>query len=147
MTKKQYDIIVIGAGSAGLSVGLFMNTAGFKVLMLAKTDMAIGGDCLNDGCVPSKALIHVAKIVNSGKAAAAFGLQVSGHVDIKKVIEYVYSKQAVIRKHENAQWLKEQGIDVVLGNASFAGKHKVAVNGETFTGKKIVIATGSSPKN
>jgi pyruvate/2-oxoglutarate dehydrogenase complex dihydrolipoamide dehydrogenase (E3) component len=146
MTQKQYDIIVIGAGSAGLSVGLFMNTAGFKVLMLAQTDAAIGGDCLNDGCVPSKALIHVAKIVYSAKTAAAFGLQVSGKVDIKKAIDYVYCKQELIRKHENAQWLREQGMDVVLGNASFAGKNEVVVNGEKYTGKKIVIATGSSPK-
>jgi pyruvate/2-oxoglutarate dehydrogenase complex dihydrolipoamide dehydrogenase (E3) component len=146
MTQKKYDIIIIGAGSGGLSVGLFMNKAGLKVLMLAKTENAIGGDCLNDGCVPSKALIHVAKIANSAKTAAAFGLQVSGKVDIQKAIDYVYSKQELIRKHENAQWLREQGIDVVLGNAHFANQNEVDVNGEKYTGKKIVIATGSSPK-
>ncbi|CAN5313258.1 FAD-dependent oxidoreductase [soil metagenome] len=146
MTQKKYDIIIIGAGSGGLSVGLFMNKAGFKVLMLAKTDSDIGGDCLNDGCVPSKALIHVAKIVNSAKTAAAFGLQVSGKVDIQKAIDYVYSKQELIRKHENAQWLREQGIDVVLGNAHFEDQNEVDVNGEKYTGKNIVIATGSSPK-
>ncbi len=146
MTQKKYDIIITGAGSGGLSVGLFMNKAGLKVLMLAKTENAIGGDCLNDGCVPSKALIHVAKIANSAKAAAAFGLQVNGKVDIQKAIDYVYSKQELIRKHENAQWLREQGIDVVLGNAHFANQNEVDVNGEKYTGKKIIIATGSSPK-
>ncbi len=57
MIEKIYDIIVIGAGSGGLSVGLTMNKLGFKVLMIAKSDKEIGGECLNDGCVPSKALI------------------------------------------------------------------------------------------
>lgn len=146
MTQNKYDIIVIGAGSGGLSVGLFMNTAGFKVLMLAKSDRGIGGDCLNDGCVPSKALIHVSKMVNSAKMASAFGLLVTGNVDIKKVTDYIYSKKELIRKHENAQWLREQGIDVVLGNASFSGKNEVVVNGEKYAGKNIVIATGSSAK-
>lgn len=63
MTEHEYDIIVIGCGSGGLSVGLFMNKAGFKVLMISKTDKSIGGDCLNDGCVPSKSLLHVSKIL------------------------------------------------------------------------------------
>lgn len=146
MSQKKYDIIVIGAGSGGLSVGLFMNKAGFKVLMLAKSDEDIGGDCLNDGCVPSKALIHVSRIAHSAGMASEFGLQVSGKVDIKKAIDYVYSKQEVIRKHENAQWLKDQGVDIVLGHAAFTGKNEVEANGEKFEGKKIVIATGSKPK-
>lgn len=146
MTQNRYDIMVIGAGSGGLSVGLFMNKAGLKVLMMAKTDNDIGGDCLNDGCIPSKALIHVSRIANSARIAKEFGLLVSGKVDIKKAIEYVYSKQQVIRKHENAQWLKDQGIDIVLGKAAFTGKNEVEVNGKRYEGKKIVLATGSKPK-
>ena len=78
MQNKQYDIIVIGSGSGGLSVGLFMAKAGFSTLMISRSDEDIGGDCLNDGCVPSKAFIHVAKIVHSAKQATGFGLQVSG---------------------------------------------------------------------
>ncbi|MGH7238358.1 MAG: FAD-dependent oxidoreductase, partial [Candidatus Saccharimonadales bacterium] len=69
MTNQDYDIIVIGAGSGGLSIGLFMNQAGFRVLMISKTDKDIGGDCLNDGCVPSKAMIHVAKFIHYAKEA------------------------------------------------------------------------------
>ena len=146
MATNKYDIIVIGAGSGGLSVGLFMNKAGFKVLMLSKSDTAIGGDCLNEGCVPSKALIHIAKLIKSAKQAAAFGLTLSGKIDIKKTIEYIYGKQEIIRKHENAQWLKDQGIDVELGNACFTNKNEIEVNGKKFEAKKIVIATGSVPK-
>lgn len=146
MATNKYDIIVIGAGSGGLSVGLFMNKAGFKVLMLSKSDAAIGGDCLNEGCVPSKALIHISKMANSAKQAAAFGLTLSGKIDIKKTIEYIYGRQSIIRKHENAQWLKELGIDVELGNAFFSNKNEIEVNGKKFEAKKIVIATGSVPK-
>lgn len=146
MAKHEFDIIVIGAGSGGLSVGLFMNQAGFKVLMISRLDKDIGGDCLNDGCVPSKALIHTAKLVRQAKEAAQFGLDVNGSIDIKKVIGYIRSKQSVIRKHENAQWLRDQGITVALGNASFAGKNKVKVDGKMYSAKKIVIATGSKPR-
>lgn len=146
MAKQIYDIIVIGSGSGGLTVGLFMAKAGFKVLMISKTDEDIGGDCLNDGCVPSKALIHVSRIVHDGRTAAQFGLNVSGKVDIKKAIDYIYSRQEIVRKHENEKWLKEQGVDVALGKATFIGKNEIAVDNKTYTGKKIVIATGSKPK-
>ena len=73
MTKAVYDIIVIGSGSRGLTVGLFMAKAGFKVLMVSKSDEDIGGDCLNDGCVPSKALIHVSQIVLRAKLLPILG--------------------------------------------------------------------------
>jgi pyruvate/2-oxoglutarate dehydrogenase complex dihydrolipoamide dehydrogenase (E3) component len=146
MAKHEFDIIVIGAGSGGLSVGLFMSQAGFKVLMISRSDASIGGDCLNDGCVPSKALIHTAKLVGRTRKAADFGLTISGHVDIKKVISYIRSKQSLIRAHENAQWLRDQGITVALGNACFSGKNQVEVDGKIYSGKKIVIATGSTPR-
>ncbi|MEO6683812.1 MAG: FAD-dependent oxidoreductase [Ginsengibacter sp.] len=146
MTKEIYDIIVIGAGSGGLTIGLFMAKTGFKVLMIARSDLDIGGDCLNDGCVPSKALIHVSRIAHNARLAANFGFTISGKVDIKSATDYVYGKQEIIRKHENAQWLREQGIDVVLGHAAFSGEKEVEVNGDKFRGKKIVIATGSRPR-
>lgn len=146
MDEKIYDIIVMGAGSGGLTVGLFMAKAGFRVLMVSKSDADIGGDCLNDGCVPSKALIHVSRIAHDAKTASHFGLNISGKVDIKKATEYVYTRQEIIRQHENAGWLQEQGVDVVLGNAVFIGKNEIEVNHKKYTGKKIVIATGSKPK-
>jgi len=146
MPDKIYDIIIIGAGSGGLSVGLFMSKVGLKVLMISKTYKDIGGDCLNDGCVPSKALIHVSRIAHNAKIASHFGLEISGKVDIKKAIDYVYEKQEIIREHENAQWLQEQGIDVALGRATFTGKNEIQVNDKKYTGKKIVIATGSKPQ-
>jgi len=145
MSAKKYDIIVIGCGSGGLSVGLFMGMAGFKVLMVSKTDHSIGGDCLNDGCIPSKAFIHVAKIVHQAKEASNFGLQLNGSIDIKKAINYVYQRQELIRKHENADWLREQGVDVALGEAHFTGRDEIEIDEKKYKGEKIVIATGSKP--
>jgi pyruvate/2-oxoglutarate dehydrogenase complex dihydrolipoamide dehydrogenase (E3) component len=86
MTKGMYDIIVIGCGSGGLSIGLFMGKAGFKVLMVDKTDKHIRGECLNDGCVPSKAFIHVARIAHNAQAASHFGVALTGKIDIQKAI-------------------------------------------------------------
>ncbi len=145
MEEKIYDIIVIGCGSGGLSVGLFMGKAGFKVLMIEKTDEHIGGECLNDGCVPSKALIHVARIAHHAQVAGNFGVALTGKIDIQKAIQYVYDKQNVIRVHENAAWLRDQGVDVALGEAHFTSNNEIEVNGKRFRGKKIVIATGSKP--
>ncbi|MBC7555335.1 MAG: NAD(P)/FAD-dependent oxidoreductase, partial [Chryseobacterium sp.] len=73
-------------------------------------------------------------------------LEVTGKVDIKKVTDYIFERQENIRKHENADWLKQQGIDMVLGKASFSGKNEIEVNGKKYSCKKIIIATGSKPK-
>ena len=146
MRPKNFNIIVMGSGSGGLSVGLFMAAAGFKVLMMARSDKDIGGECLNDGCVPSKALIHVARMVQQARLAEEFGMKVTGDVDIQKALRYVVARQNIIRVHEDAAWLKSQGVEVALGEASFAGRHEVTVNGEVFSAKKIVIATGSKPR-
>lgn len=141
-----YDIIVIGAGSGGLSVALPLHAFGLKVLLIDKTDQAIGGDCLNDGCVPSKALIHVARQVQQAREATRFGLQVQGEADMVLVTRYVHERQDIIRQHENAGFFRRQGIDVALGTARFVGKEMVEVAGTRYRGRKIVIATGSRPR-
>jgi pyruvate/2-oxoglutarate dehydrogenase complex dihydrolipoamide dehydrogenase (E3) component len=136
----------MGAGSAGLSVSLFMNKAGFKVLLVDKSDHNIGGDCLNDGCVPSKSLIHVARIVHRAKESEKFGINISGKIDLQKVMNYVHERQTIIRQHENAAYFEKQGLNVVLGVAKFTGKNEIDVNGTRYTGERIVIATGSRPE-
>ncbi len=143
---KKYDIIVIGAGSGGLNVASFMNKAGFSVLLIDKKDRDIGGDCLNFGCVPSKALIHAAHIAHAAKQAKDFGLKVSGSVNLVKVAKYVDSKREYIRKHENAAHFRKRGIDVELGFATFNSKNSIIVNNKEYFGKKIIIATGARPR-
>lgn len=146
MKNNIYDIIVIGAGSAGLGVSLPMNELGFKVLLIDKGDRRIGGECLNDGCVPSKALIHVAKIIHEAKKSTDFGLSVSGELDFQKVKDYIKNVQNTIKEHENAKFLSEIGLDVELGTARFTGERSIEVNGKEYSAKKIVLATGSKPR-
>ncbi len=146
MSASKFDIIVIGAGSGGLSIGLFMAKAGFKVLMAAISDHDIGGDCLNDGCVPSKAFIHVSRMAHNARLAARFGLQVDGKIDLKKATDYVYERQEVIRAHENAKWLQEQGVETALGYAHFTAANEIEIEEKRYEAKKIVIATGSKPR-
>jgi len=144
--NKIYDIIVIGAGSGGLNIAVFMARIGCTVLLIDKSDRSIGGDCLNYGCIPSKALIHVARMVYTGKNVSQFGITQQGEVDIEKVMAYVTERKEIIREHENAAHFRNLGIDVVLGTATFASANEVEVDNTKYTGKKIVIATGSRPR-
>jgi pyruvate/2-oxoglutarate dehydrogenase complex dihydrolipoamide dehydrogenase (E3) component len=84
MAGKLFDIIVIGAESGDLSIGLAMHEMGFKVLLIDKTAESIGGECLNTGCIPSKALIHVSRIVHSAGKAGQFGRFVTVLIYISK---------------------------------------------------------------
>ena len=144
--KNNFDIIVIGAGSGGLNIASFMNRVGLTVLLIDKSDAHIGGDCLNSGCVPSKALIHVARTVRHVKQASVFGVSTSGHANWNAVRAYIHEKQEIIREHENAEWFRSKGITVVLGSASFASPNSVVVSGVEYSAKKIVVATGSRPR-
>lgn len=144
--ENEFDIIVIGAGSGGLGMASFMNTAGFKVLLVETSDHNIGGDCLNYGCIPSKAFIHITQGIRTGKSVSKFGVDQQGQPDIKKIMHYVREKQGVVREKENASYLRKKGIHVELGFATFSGDKSVKVNDKEFIGKRIVIATGSRPR-
>jgi pyruvate/2-oxoglutarate dehydrogenase complex dihydrolipoamide dehydrogenase (E3) component len=77
---------------------------------------------------PVKQFIHVAKIAHNARQAENFGMQVTGKPDIKKAMDYVYGRQEIIRVHENARWLREQGIDVALGEAHFTKADEIEVD-------------------
>ena len=142
----MYDIIVIGAGSGGLNVAVFMAKSGFKVLLLDKEDKNIGGDCLNRGCIPSKSLIHIAREVAISRNVEKYGIVGMGHVDLSSVMKDVHKKIETIRVHENAEYFRNMGMDVVLGEATFVGEHSVKVDDQVYEGKKIVLSTGSRPR-
>ncbi len=145
--KKKYDLIVVGAGSGGLGMSLAAKTIGLNVLLIEENERNVGGDCLNFGCVPSKAVIHVAKQFEHGRRAEAFGLKTEGKADLKKVMAYVHAQQAVIRAHENADYLrKEKDLDVLIGRAHFIDQETLTVNGDEYTAKRFVLATGSKPR-
>ena len=146
MSSKKYDIIIIGGGSAGLGAIGMAQSFGWKPLLIDKNEAHIGGDCLNFGCVPSKAIIHIAKHFYGAKKAAAFGTATGGKADMEKILAYIHSKQAVIRAHESADYFRKQGVDIVIGTASFVNKDTIAVGAKQFTAPRIILATGSKPR-
>ena len=142
-----HDLIVIGAGAGGLGCAGFGSSIGLNVALIDKKEKNFGGDCLNSGCIPSKALLHVASHFAGGKAATDFGLETSGSADFKKVMAYVHERQNVIRPHETPEHFREEyGTDCIIGTAAFTGKQEMEVNGRRISAPKIVLATGSLPR-
>lgn len=146
--KYTHDLIVIGAGAGGLGAAGFGGGIGLKVALIDRSVKNFGGDCLNYGCVPSKALLHVASLFAGGKKAKAFGLEVSGQADFRAVMQYVHQQQDVIRAHETPEHLeKEYGVETIVGTAELTGPREVTVNDRTLTARRIVLATGSLPRH
>ena len=145
---SQFDanLVVIGAGSAGLVASLIAATVKARVTLIERDRM--GGDCLNTGCVPSKALIRSARIADYGRRAEEFGL-VPGPVDVDfgRVMERVQSVVETIEPHDSVERFTGLGVDCVQGNARIVSPWEVEVDGERrLTARNIVIATGARPK-
>jgi pyruvate/2-oxoglutarate dehydrogenase complex dihydrolipoamide dehydrogenase (E3) component len=140
-----YDLVVIGAGTAGLVVaaGAAGLGIGLKVALIEKHLM--GGDCLNVGCVPSKCIIRSSRVVGELWGAKALGIQVpdSIEVDFPAVMERMRRLRAGISHHDSAQRFQKIGIDVFLGQGRFSSSTTVEVGGQTLRFKKAVIATGA----
>ena len=138
----KFDIIVIGAGSAGLTVASAAAQLGLKTCIIEKE--AMGGDCLNWGCVPSKSLIHAAKVNQLKQKAATFGLTPKTEkVNLKKVMDYVRSVIKKIEPHDSAERFRKLGCTVIMSEAKFVNHHILEVKNKRIYGKKIVIASGS----
>ncbi len=137
-----FDIAVIGAGSAGLSVAAAAAQFGEKVVLFEKGEM--GGDCLNTGCVPSKALLAAAKQAQAHRTSAKYG--VASHkpaIDFAGVIAHVESVISAIAPHDSQERFEGLGVHVVRAAARFTGLRTINANGQTYTARRIVIATGS----
>ncbi len=141
---ERYNLVIIGGGSAGLVAASGAAQLGAKVALIEKH--ALGGDCLNVGCVPSKALIRAAKTVGMIRKSAKLGVTAGEvKVDFKKVMEHVWQSRAAIAPHDSAERYTKLGVDVYFGTAEFTGTHTIAVDGQTLEFKKALIATGSRP--
>ena len=137
----RYDLTVIGGGSGGLTAARVAASLGAKVLLIDKE--RLGGDCLRYGCVPSKSLIHVARVVQQAKDAAKLGLMpASLGVDMAKVAGYV---QGVISRVAEGEEVYTRGVTVRFGEVSFNSATELNLNGESISGRKMLIATGSRP--
>lgn len=141
---KRYNLVIIGAGTAGLVTAAGSAGLGAKVALIEKHLM--GGDCLNSGCVPSKAVIRSARIAAEIRDAQRFGIQVgSSQVDFATVMARMRRLRAGISVHDSAPRFQKLGVDVFLGAAKFTSDHTVEVGGQTIAFKKAVIATGARP--
>lgn len=149
MVKTIYDIIVIGAGSAGLTAAIGGAGLGAKVLLIEKEK--IGGDCTHHGCVPSKTLIKAGKIARNIREISNYGFgerQNSNFgVDIENILKKVNSTIDSIYQHETPEVIRKCGIDVEIGKAKFIDESTIEVNKKEFSAKKFVIATGSRARN
>ncbi|MGQ9837319.1 MAG: dihydrolipoyl dehydrogenase family protein [Cyanobacteriota bacterium] len=150
-----YDVVVIGAGSAGLVVASAASQLKAKVLLVEGSDR-IGGDCLWYGCVPSKSLIHVAHTVHQIRQAAASGLVFSCHrtgiplkdlqVDYLKVYQHIRSAQEFIANHaDSPERFRKLGVEIVFGKGHFVDERTFEVEGQRVQARAFVVATGSRP--
>lgn len=139
------DICVIGGGSGGLSVAAAAAAFGVSVVLIEKHKM--GGDCLNTGCVPSKALLAAAKRVETMRSAAAFGVTAQAvNVDFAKVHDHVQRVIGAIAPIDSAERFTGLGVRVIKGHARFKDRRTVAVGDDyEIRARRFVIATGSTP--
>ncbi|HVN95780.1 MAG TPA: FAD-dependent oxidoreductase [Syntrophorhabdaceae bacterium] len=144
MATYDYDIGVVGAGAAGLTVAAGAAQAGARVLILEREE-ALGGDCLHYGCVPSKALIRCAHVYHLLKSAPRFGLpQVTlKRPDFRQIAARIQSVIDAIQKHDSKERFCDLGAQVLLGEAVFEDDRSVSLNGKRYSAKSWVIATGS----
>lgn len=140
----DYNMVVIGGGSAGLVSAYIASAVKAKVALIEKHKM--GGDCLNTGCVPSKALIRSAKIFNYFKRASEFGFQAElPTVQFAKVMDRVRKVIKEIEPHDSIDRYQKLGVECFTGTAKILSPYEVSVDGKVVTTKNIVIATGARP--
>ncbi|MDP1788060.1 FAD-dependent oxidoreductase [Nitrosomonas sp.] len=143
---RQFDrnLIVIGAGAAGLVSAYIAAATRAKVTLIERHKM--GGDCLNYGCVPSKALIRTATFLQQAKNAQSLGIaQTTVQYDFAAVMDRVRRVIKTIEPHDSIERYTQLGVEVLQGKAKMTSPWSVEVNGQTLTTRAIVIATGARP--
>lgn len=139
----RYNLVVIGAGTAGLVCAAGVAGLGGKAALVEKH--LLGGDCLNYGCVPSKALIRAARAYADVRDAVGYGVAVppGARVGFEAVMERMRRLRASLSRHDSARRFRELGVDVFIGEARFTGARTVAVGGKTLRFQKACIAAGA----
>lgn len=138
------DVCVLGGGSGGLSYAAGAVQMGAKVVLVEDHNM--GGDCLNAGCVPSKALLAAAKAAVAGRDTAKYGVTYQGAViDYAKVMDHVHDVIAQIAPHDSVERFEGLGVQVIEARGHFIDDKTLEVEGQRIEAKRFIIATGSSP--
>src|SRR5438132_9420297 len=139
----RYNLVVVGAGTAGLISAAGAAGLGARVALVERA--LLGGDCLNVGCVPSKALIRAARAAAEVRGAGAFGVGVPAQatVDFGAVMARMRRLRADISQGDSVQRFRGLGVDVFLGHARFTGPDAVEVADKTLRFRRAVLATGA----
>lgn len=144
MTALTPDVCIVGAGSAGLVAAAGAAQLGLDVVLIERA--AMGGDCLNQGCVPSKALIAAAKMAQAQRDGAAFGIApVEPTVDFARVMDHVAEVITAIAPNDSVERFEKLGVRVLKDEARFIGRTELQAGPHRITSQRIVLATGSRP--
>jgi len=142
--RFDYNVVVVGAGSAGLVASYIAAAVKAKVALIERHRM--GGDCLNTGCVPSKALIRSAKMLAYGRRAAEFGFRrTDTEFDFAEVMARVQRVVKTVEPHDSVARYTRLGVDCIAGEAKIASPYTVEVGGRALTTRSIILATGATP--
>jgi pyruvate/2-oxoglutarate dehydrogenase complex dihydrolipoamide dehydrogenase (E3) component len=140
--EDVYNVVVVGAGTAGLVTAAGTAGLGGRVALIERNLM--GGDCLNFGCVPSKALISSARLIQQIRESEKWGLgRQSPQFAFEKVFERMRARRAKIAPHDSQERFESLGVDVFRSEARFVSPREMEVNGQKVRAKNFVIATGS----
>ena len=140
----DYNVVVLGAGSGGLVSAYIAATVKARVALVEKDKM--GGDCLNTGCVPSKALIRSAKMLHYAKRATDWGFKsMKVNFDFADIMERVQDVIKQIEPHDSVEQYTELGVDVFTGNPRILDPYRIQINGQEISTRTIIIATGGKP--
>ncbi|WP_029134028.1 FAD-dependent oxidoreductase [Sedimenticola selenatireducens] len=138
------NLVVIGAGSGGLVSAYIAAAVKAKVTLIEKHKM--GGDCLNTGCVPSKALIRSARFLEQTRRAQEYGFEsATVEFDFSQVMERVQRVVKTVEPHDSVERYTGLGVEVIEGEAMIRSPYEVEVNGQTLTTRNIIVATGARP--
>ncbi|MBM3252299.1 MAG: FAD-dependent oxidoreductase [Candidatus Omnitrophica bacterium] len=139
----DYDICIIGAGWAGFNAAMRAKELGLSVCLVEQS--AVGGTCLNRGCIPTKVMVNSAKLFAQIKKFPGFGIDLSAaKINFEKI---QIRKNAIIEKLNNGMQfqLKTKGIDFITGRARLINSDEISVDSKNIKTKHIIIATGSKP--
>src|SRR5215472_5247673 len=141
---SRYDLVIVGAGSSGLVAARFAAQLGARVALIEKN--RIGGDCTWTGCVPSKALLKLAKVAHEIRTARRYGISASSpEANLSAVRDYVYGAIESVYQFETPEVLAQEGIDVVFGAARFLDSSTIIAGDRTIQSRAFLLTTGARP--
>ncbi|MFT5083170.1 MAG: pyruvate/2-oxoglutarate dehydrogenase complex dihydrolipoamide dehydrogenase (E3) component, partial [Lentisphaeria bacterium] len=136
------NLIVIGAGAAGLVSAYIAAAVKAKVILIEKEKM--GGDCLNTGCVPSKALIKAAKVAHLARNSGKYGVNINNvDIDFDRVMARVHEAVGEVEPHDSVERYSKLGVECIAGAANIISPHEVQVGDRVYSSRHIIVASGA----